>query len=307
MVRRFTPALVWITSTGNKKDKLTRWAKYRQPFVHISPVIQGLDGFIDECASTFTFLKSKPQDRGKYGFINFNHVVFGDGPDETSINSDVLKRFHIENRIADGNMSPTAVTAFMVLFYAMIIKAVRISKYGLLEAFVSKEEEAKTQALATMILNNNPEGWGDGDRNSDTTDLFRTGHDLLVREDCNILLNFLRNELYNTMGLNKVLYSLAETPISLRLAESKTWESIEKELFDISDIGDTVNIDIEEIIDTMGLGIRSSSVDSWIECLLNENPDELKLSKQELEEGLRNLVKSNKIRWDETSGSFIRA
>lgn len=306
IVRRFTPALVWITSTGQHKSTLTRWAKYRQPFVHMSPLVQGLDGFINECASTFSFHKSKPQDKGKYGFINFNHVVFGESSKDI-IDSSVLRRFHIENRIADGNMSPTAVTAFMALFYAMIIKAVRISRYGTLEAFSSKEEETKTLSLSAMILNNNPEGWGDGDRNSDTSGLFKTGHDVLIREDCLILLDFLRNELYNTMGMDKVLYSLAEKPISLRLSEGKPWNHIENELFSMSYLCDNVNTDIEEIIDTLGLGIRSSSVDSWIECLLNEYPDELKISKEELEEGLKGLVKSNKIRWSETSGSFIRA
>ena len=48
-------------------------------------------------------------------------------------NKNNINRFHVEFRAADCLLSPSATAAIACMYYALIIKAVEISRYGLTE------------------------------------------------------------------------------------------------------------------------------------------------------------------------------
>ncbi len=56
----------------------------------------------------------------KYGFVNYKFCNFDD--------DGKVSRFHIEMRQTDGILSPTIIAALACLHYALVIKAVEISK-----------------------------------------------------------------------------------------------------------------------------------------------------------------------------------
>jgi hypothetical protein len=210
LVRRYQNAMTWMMMGLNEQHRMTRWEKFRVSILSVSAVMNHMRRVQKEVADH--------AGGNKYGWINYNHIEFDRAGD--------ISRFHVEFRAADGLMSPSAVAALGCMYYALIIKAVEVSRYGVLEigdqAWLEQAHEVKNALL------NNMKSYQDGDRFSDTRDLHRY-YGILIEESLD-LVHQLKPILIKIGPAYEVLEKLAERPCALRRVEGETWEDIEKDL-----------------------------------------------------------------------------
>jgi len=213
LCRKYQNAMTWMSMALDKETHLTRWEKYRASILDISPLRRNMREII-------SMLEQRTgKSGGKYGWVNYMFMRFNSKHD--------LNRFHLEMRVMDGNMSPSAVTAMTCLFYALVIKAVEISRYGLLEVG-SQEEVEEAFSIKERLLNNNPEGWGVPHRFSDYM-LDEKQQDILIQQSLELIYQ-VKHILLKLGPAYDVLEQLAYQPIAFRRVEGKTWEEIEEEL-----------------------------------------------------------------------------
>lgn len=114
IIKYYYPALSWITSTISDREKYTRYNYFCQHRELLNHEFKGdLNDLLDDL---------RPE---KYNAINLNYMGF-----ETSKNS--ISRFHAELRFADGNLFPAHASCINILYKALLLKAVSLSKYGTL-------------------------------------------------------------------------------------------------------------------------------------------------------------------------------
>ncbi len=123
-------------------------------------------------------------------------------------------------------MATSAVTAMTCLFYAMVIKAVEISKYGLLE--IGNEEWVQT-TLHTKNRLMNGSGDYNGSRFSYTGELGPTDFAFLTKESIE-LNDQLKHILLKLGPAYEVIEKLAYKPTALRRCEGDSWKKIEDDL-----------------------------------------------------------------------------
>ena len=212
LCRKYQNAITWMCMGLADKNHMTRWEKYRVSILDTSPVHQSMPSIINK-------MEEKSQKRrGKYGWVNYMFTQFDKLGDIT--------RFHVEMRALDGIMSASAVAAITCMYHALVIKAVELSRYGLLEVG-SQKWMSKTISVKDRMLNNMG-GWNDS-RFSDTSCMTNEDFEFLTGESID-LINQLKHILLKTGPAYDVLEKLAYKPIALRRCEGKTWEEIEKEL-----------------------------------------------------------------------------
>jgi len=212
LCRKYQNAITWMSAGLDDYEHFTRWEKFRQSVLDVSPVSNSMPALINIMEERTGKL------RGKYGWVNYMFCRFNDNND--------LTKFHLEMRSLDGIMSPSAVTAMACLFYAMIIKAVEISRYGLLE--VGDETWMKrSMQVKKRLLNGN--GGYDSNRLSCTADLTDEDFDFLKREAYE-LNNQLKHILLKLGPVYEVIEKLAYSPAAIRRCAGKTWDEIEEEL-----------------------------------------------------------------------------
>lgn len=268
LVRRYQNAITWMSSGLEDPDKLTRWEKFRVSVLGISSIANNMRDVraLVESAGNGT----------KYGWINYKFCDF-DG------NGDV-RRLHVEFRVMDGLLSPSACAAFACLYYALFIKAIELSKYGVMEV---GDEDWKNQAFKIKdALMNNCADWQEGNkygRFSDTKNLHKYT-DILVSESFE-LISQLKHILASVGPAYDVLEKLAESPCSLRRCAGTSWEDIEKDLaVELTDEG-KMEYEINKIIDTRAIG-GVADPQAWMEGvtkMLAGNKD-LAISKEPEEE-----------------------
>jgi len=210
MFRKYSPGLKFLTSGGNTLEGLCRRRQHNahQEFLRQSPI----DMSMREIQRRLKESHDVPEHQN---FFNLEHLGFEqDGG---------IDRFHIELRFPDGDLSPVSITAKTFLFLIMLLKAVEISKFGLLHVGKIRDWNRKKE-LMDLISNN------DGAlATSDTTRAL----DFLeeYREIARDLLRFLKSIFVVLDSPSEVvLQSLAERPISLRRSASEDWEKIDGDL-----------------------------------------------------------------------------
>ncbi len=232
LCRRYQNALTWMSMGLDQPEQLTRWEKYRVSLLDTSPVSMSMPDIIRRLEE----ISYKP--RGKYGWANYMYSKFNHNNDVT--------RFHAEMRVLDGMMSASVVTAMCCLYQALLVKAVEISKYGLLE-LGSKEWFDQTIDIKHRLLNNAPQGWSEN-RFSNTENL-REEHMEILRMESLDLLNQIKHLLMRTGPAFEVLEKLAQKPVAFFRCDGESWESIE-EHFAVFRASETIlDQKIDEIID----------------------------------------------------------
>jgi hypothetical protein len=168
LVRRYQNAMTWMVMGLDEPKRMTRWEKFRVSVLPVSAVMHSMREVQEKVSAN--------SGGNKYGWINYNQIEFAGSGD--------VRRFHVEFRAADGIMSPSAIAAIACMYYALVIKAVEISRYGVVEigdqAWLEQTMEVKNALL------NNMKGYQDGDRFSDTRELYRY-HDILVGESLDLV------------------------------------------------------------------------------------------------------------------------
>ena len=210
LCRRYQNAITWMTMGLDDPNRMTRWEKYRVSILGISAILNSMQRVVQEVSSH--------AGGNKYGWANYNYCQFSDNGS--------LKRVHVELRVMDGLMSPSAVAAMSCLYYSLMIKAVEISRYGIVEVgdqdWLIKAEKVKSTLL------NNMKGYQDGDRFGDTSGL-SSNYEILISESFD-LISQVKHILMRLGPAYEVLEKLAERPCALRRCDGEPWEKIEADL-----------------------------------------------------------------------------
>lgn len=289
--RRYELAMFWIMSTGEDQDSLTRWARFRQPIYRFSALRNKMSQVQSDLAQNIICMGGTPQN-GKYASVAYHFCEFTPQGDAST--------FHIENRIADGCLSPAVITAWAMLTYALVLKAVRLSQYGIME--VGDQDFAnEVKKVQPHLIDGEKRSW-DGSRLANTSGI---GPFIpFLKEISREMVQLLKSELGNLGPSFSILAELAEKPVSLRRIEGDSWEKIENDLYGPdSKVESAVypNEDVvRELIDLAGI-VECQDVDSWIEEVsanLGQNPEDVASV-------VHNLLASGRYRWSDDIGALI--
>ena len=304
LVRRFQNALVWMSSAVRESDfpdSITRWGKFRQSLIPFSAMQTRMYSIIRDMKSNY----KKVHGIGTNTFINYSLVKF-----DPSYN---INTFHIEGRFLDGMLSSAAITALTILHYALVLKSVELSRFGILESFNPAELE-RAKEIKGALMNREETGW-DSNRVSDNSNI--SSYIPMLQEDSKELIYLVKNTLERFYPSFEILMKLADKPVSMRLREHcafstdpQVWPIIEKELIGepVSDKNrDLIRTELLEIIKTNTV-IECSREDVWIEetlIILGENGSIKQEEKAIVLEVLNQLVAERKIFWSKSVGSYI--
>jgi hypothetical protein len=290
--RRYELAMFWIMSAGDAHDHLTRWARFRQSLRRYSALHSRMAKIQAEMFETVLGMNSASNQKGKYASVAYHFCKFDSAGD--------VSTFHIENRIADGTLSPAVAAAWAMLCYALVLKAVRLSQYGIMEDG-SNEYREKIKEIQPHLIVGGLAEWGDS-RFANTTGL----HPYIpwLRENTTEMINWLKPELSNLGPAYDILGSLADKPCSLRLAEGHGWDQIENDLYApfAQNKGNALlNADeIRELVD-LGSVMDCDHLEMWIEevaAYLGQHPPAVA-------DAVHQLVQNGEFRWSDPVGSII--
>ena len=246
LFRRYQNAITWMTSGLDDPKHLTRWEKFRVSMLPISAITQTMPKVLEEV--------KRNSGNNKYGWANYKFCGFDNNGD--------VDRLHVEVRAMDGLLAPSAVAAMACLYYALFIKAVELSRYGIMQFGDSKRRERA--AIVKDALMNNCSDWQEGNKNgrfSDTSKLHKYT-DVLVSESFELITQ-LKHILGSVGPAYDVLEKLAETPCSIRRCEGKDWNEIEDALLVEQTEEDQFEYHLKRLIDTRSV-ITKTSIPSWI-------------------------------------------
>lgn len=244
LVRKYQNAITWMTMGLDDPVHMTRWEKFRVSVLPVSAVYNTMMEVREEVASI--------AGGNKYGWINYNNNGFDSNGN--------IKTFHVEFRGADCVISPSVVAALACMYYGLVIKAVEISRYGIVEVGDNDWLKRATEIKEAMLNNTKP--YDAGDRFANTSKLSQYYNDLI--SESLELTRQLKHILIKVGPAYEVLEKLAEKPIALRRCASETWEDIEKEFAVIIDDTDILEIKINEFID-LRLIEDCKSLEEWID------------------------------------------
>jgi hypothetical protein len=290
--RRYELAMFWIMSAGEKMEHLTRWARFRQSGYRFSALRHRMEKVQKELAEHIVCMGGSSQN-GKYASVAYHFCNFDDNGD--------VETLHIENRIADGCLSPAVVTAWAMMCYALVIKAVRLSQYGIMEVG-DDDFVANTQAARPHLIGGEKRGW-EGSRHADTSGIGPSVP--FLRELSRELIQILKPELHNMGPAFHILMDLAERPCSLRRTDGDSWDKIEDDLYGPyakhEAAGDLAGEeDIRELVDLAGI-VECDDLTSWIE----EVAANLGRTPETVETAVNRLLSSENYRWSEAIGALI--
>jgi hypothetical protein len=281
--RRFAAGLKFLTSAGDSRETLCRRRQNNahQEFMRQSPLQQDM-------RTIQKFLHESMEVPEHQNFVNLEHVRF----DEHGQVSDL----HIEFRFPDAQLSAAVITAETFLFLGILLKAVEISKFGLLHAgdFQSFTERRRRLDL----LSNN-----DGNLAcSDTSHL--SDSDLeACRQEARDALKFLKSIfviLDNPAEI--ILHALAEEPASLRKCRGASWVTIDAELLGLIKPHrepDSLDYQLVKIIE-MGIVEQAADPDDWFKraaVAVNASSETLR--------GRLEEFAYRKPRWDAATGRML--
>lgn len=286
LCRRYQNALVWMTTALEDPNHLTRWEKFRVSILNVSPVTKDMRKVVEEVA--------RNAGGNKYGLVNYNSLRF--------VGEDV-ERFHVEFRQADSTLCPTYYAALACLHYALLAKAVEISRYGLLkvgdEGWLKKAKEMKK-----IILN----GTGDYDSSRvSNTEKLLDNVDYFVQESLD-LVGQLKGILLKLGPAYDVLLKLARKPASLRRLDGDKWKDIEENLAVKMGTTDKLEVKMSEVID-LKLIDDCRDVKEWVsevQKMLIEDEDLGKeISSDEIMKFIENKTREGEMIWSESTGCLL--
>lgn len=289
LCRRYQNAITWMSMGLDNPEHLTRWEKYRVSILDTSPVTMSMEDIIHKLEE-ISF-----KNRGKYAWVNYMYS-------KSKGSSAELERFHVEMRVLDGMMSASVVAAMCCLFHALVIKAVEISRYGLLE-LGSLPWFEQTKDIKSRLLNNAPAGFSEN-RLSDTMDLLPKHQDILKVESYD-LLNQIKHILMRTGPAFEVLEKLAEKPVAFHRCEGKNWEEIEKHFEVFREEETILEQKINEIID-FRIVMRCENDKVWSDKVAALLEKEDIASKNQIPEIISAKIRNGLCIWSSSLGTVLK-
>jgi len=287
LCRRYQNAMTWMTMALDDPNHMTRWEKFRVSVLGISPVTKDMKIVIDEVA--------RNAGGNKYGWVNYNRVRF---------NGDKISRFHVEMRVPDETLCPSIYAALACMFYALVIKAIEISRYGLLK--VGEEEWLKKAKKMKDAIMNNCSDWDNKDRFSHTEKAFDYKEDYIT--ESLDLVDQLKGILLKLGPAHDILVKLAEQPVALRRIDGEKWEDIEKDLKVEINESDQTELKLNEIID-LRIIEDCKTMAEWItevSKVVKEDKDiDQKVTDEDIELFVNGRIREGEVIWSDSIGSII--
>lgn len=287
LCRKYQNALTWMSMGLDTMEHLTRWEKYRVSVLDVSPAAESMRNVVDR-------MSNMAGKSGKYAWVNYSFLNFN--------RNDDLTRFHIEMRVMDGLMSESAVTALSCLFYALVIKAVEISKYGLLEVG-SKQWFTRSAEIKSRLMNNNSD-WDAECRSSYTDKLTEEDMEVLIEESYD-LLNHVKHILFRLGPAYDVLEKLAYKPCALRLVDGYSWENIEEQLAVYRPQESQIEQKIYEFIDLRTI-TKCTSEEEWVENAFELIQKDMEVDKKAVISTVSFLKNEGICIWSSHLGSLLK-
>ncbi len=291
LCRRYQNAMTWMFMALNDPSRMTRWEKFRVSILDSSPIINSMSEVKESV--------KRNSGGNKYGYINYHYCKFNKAGD--------VSRFHIEARGMDNIPCPSIVAAVACMQFALVIKAVELSRYGILNVGDEKWLE-HTKEVKECILNNMKD-YQVGDRFGDTSKLSKYYDEL--RDDSMELLYQLKHILVKIGPAFEILERIAEEPVSFKRIAGKSWEEIEDEVVvKRTEEDELLNI-VDEYIDLRYIS-KCNNFAHWIaeiSSLLDKDP-RLNNSKDstrvQVARYVRYLRDSGTILWSTSIGAGIK-
>jgi len=286
LVRRYAPALKYLTSGGDQMSALCRRRNHNShlEMVRLSPGSLTMQQIYQQLHDS----KVVPEHQN---FLNLEHVRF----DSQGAVSD----FHLEFRFCDADLSPISITAKTFLFLAMILKAVEMSQYGVIHVGRIREWRRKEELLNMLSNNDGPLATSDTSQvTPDVLEELRAGCRELLALLKPILTRFEHNPSFAGLSL------LAETPISLLRIAGHDWPAIEALL---STCAEALPVELDQTdrrlmqcIELAELTGYPTATD-WQQAAARE----LFLPPQELAQCLQKLNGLRGMTWDPALGTML--
>jgi len=293
LCRRYQNAVTWMTIALDNPKHMTRWEKFRVSVLPISAVLNTMPNV--QATVRHNSACGNPHGN-KYGWVNYELCSFTPAGN--------VKRFHVEMRAADGILCPSAIAAMACLYYALAVKAVEISRYGILEVEDKEWLDKSLQIKEAMM--NNMKDYNAGDRFSDTSNLHKY-YDVL-REESLDLCRQLKHILIKTGPAYNVLECLAQKPIALRRCEGEDWEKIEKDI-EVPRTEETrFETKVNEYID-MRLIDECKTISEWVVAVSSAIKEEFSAADENIETKVRDYIESKRndgdLIWSDKLGTVV--
>lgn len=284
LVRRYQNALTWLTIALDTPKHMTRWEKFRVSVMNVSPVTRDMCRVKEDV--------HHGSGGNKYGFVNYDNMVFNGDNDITC--------FHVEFREADSTMCPSYYAALACLHYAFVIKAIEISRYGLLK--VGDEAWMKKATAMKNVILNGTGNW-DSNRLGDTSKLL-DNKDYFIEESMD-LVRQMKSILIKIGPAYDVLKRLAKKPVALRRIEGDSWKQIESSLAVQMSETDVIHNKINELID-LQLIIDCKDMDEWIKEVKNVFAEErLDFPEDHIRNHMETRLREGQVIWSTSLGCPI--
>lgn len=246
LLRKYQNAITWMSSALGEPSRITRWEKFRVSTLEISALTNHMREVNEKVVHK--------AGGSKYGWANYKFCQFDkDGE---------VQRLHVEIRAMDGLLSPSACAGFACLWYALFIKAVELSRYGVIK--VGNDMWLEKALIVKNSLMNNTSDWQnakDGGRFSNTSEVHKYT-DILVSESFELIAQ-LKHILAPVGPAYDVLEKLAEMPCSIRRCEGLAWDEIEEQLEVKLTKEGALEYEIRKIIDTRKV-VNAKDTQNWI-------------------------------------------
>jgi hypothetical protein len=287
--RKYETAIYWMSCGLPDTNCSTRWEKFRVSLLKTSPIFMSIPDIMDSIGELVG--------KRRYGSLNLSNTKL-DG-----------SRLHLEFRVCDMIVSESYMTAMCCLFYAIIMKAVDISCYGLLNVEDSNWI-AKEQSIKNDFINGAGRGYGD-DRRSNTVSLYK--HTSFLSLKALELIDLLSPILSGFEPSEEVLRNIAIKPVSFRLADKMSSNNLTPyQVINEYDIEKDITSTLEENKDPLGIGEESllktialgkihncESIQKWVSEVSLDNG----IPTTKIEEYINKLQED--IYWNKGIGAYI--
>lgn len=223
LVRRYYAGLLYLTSTSPVRRGRTQGdladigiTRARYPHFYSADHLG-----ITPTGRTMPQLKQALHERaGRYCAFNMG-LLDGSTKDLTHFQDGHVSRFHVEFRWPDSSDSPAQIVAQGFLFRALMMKAVELSRFGVMQADSDATQwEQNKDAVAVMTRGDNL----GGTRSFDEMVAF-------AKAQARMLIVALRSHLLNIDGSSMaVLEEMVEKPVWQRRREGRSWSKVERQL-----------------------------------------------------------------------------
>lgn len=296
LVRRYHCALIWLSSAGESMNHFTRWEKFRKSVLPFSTLQRKMSVVTQE-------VNKASKSKRKYAMMNYEQLQFDEHGD--------VSQLHVEARYMDGNICPSVITAHACLVYGMMLKAVELSRYGVLQSGTPEYMEQQKEMYNCLC---NGDGPWDGSRFSDTSNI--GPYVKTLREQATQLVRLVKSTLTEHTPADEILRSLAETPLTYHRIKGKSWEEIEDMFIRREPQGNNELDNSMMRIIAVGAVAECEDTEEWVHTVTQQIATEREVGDdgektKELREQVRTLVDSKldnrSVFWSREIGGYLRA